>query len=36
MSTGVSLYLYWVWCFKPEEVESGMMDGSCMAERQGG
>jgi hypothetical protein len=26
MSTRVSLYLYWVWDFEPEEVERGMKD----------
>jgi hypothetical protein len=36
MSTRVSLYLYLVWGFEPEEVEIKMMDGIWMVERRGG
>jgi hypothetical protein len=36
MSTRVSFYLYWVWGFEAEEVESGLKDWSWMVERQRG
>ena len=36
MSTRVPLYLYWVWDFEPEEVESRLKYWSWMVERERG